>query len=157
VSNANWHDSDEERAAQDAIRTLDKEFRLAAYREKHSNFRHFDILRWQVPGIAFAVGGALLSFAPRAQNGLPIPAVLAVYGVFAVLCWYLMFRVGWNLRRNNVWLRRYSLTFGDDSIPPKPRFKGAAVYVELFLLFVGGASLLLAVSGQFGWWAVHLP
>lgn len=150
MSNGNWSDSDEEWAAQEAVRTLDKDFRLAAYHEKHLNFRHFDILRWQVPGIAFAVGGALLSFGPRARSGLPTPAVLAVYGVFALLCAYLMYRVGWNLRRNNVVLRRYALSFGDHSVPPKPRWEGASVYVEIFLGLTGFASLWLSVAGHFG-------
>ena len=149
MSYEQWNDTDEERAKQDAVRKLDEEFRRWAYREKYANFRHFDILRWQVPGLAFVVGGALLGFGHQAKTGLPNPAVLVVYGVFAVLCWHLMYRVGWNLRENNRVLWRYSLSFGDDSIPPKPRLRGAALYVEIFLLLVGLGSLALGLVGQF--------
>jgi len=141
----------QEAAAQATVGHLDGEFRLEAYRQSYLNFRHFDNLRWQVPAIAFVVGGALLNFGRQAQGGLPTPPVLAVYGVFALLCGYLMHRIGWNLRRNNEVLRRYALSFGDDPIPPKPRWKSASLYVEVFLGLVGAASLLPFVAGRFGW------
>jgi hypothetical protein len=76
MRNEKRSDSDEERAKQEAaeqeaVNALDREFRLEAYRQKYLNFRHFDILRWQVPGLAFLVGGALLSFGQKGQSGLP--------------------------------------------------------------------------------------
>lgn len=135
TSSHKWESPSEDADSQARVRKLDKDFRLAAYREKYATYRHLDALRWQVPGLAFAVGGALLGFAPRAPNGIPVSPVLALYGVFALLCARLMYRVGVNLRANNVVLRRYSLSFADDSIPPPPRGQGASVYVEVFLAF----------------------
>ena len=150
-----WKDSMEEKGAQVAVRGLDKDFRLAAYCEKYSNYRHLDTLRWQVPGLAFAVGGALLSFAPQPSSRIPRWPVLLLYGVFALLCARLMYRVGVNLRANNVVLRRYGLSFGDDSIPPPPRGQGASLYVELFLGIVGGLSVLVAAFDVISWWLAH--
>ena len=157
TSTLEWKDSEEEKAAQAVVRGLENDFRLAAYSEKYSHYRHLDTLRWQVPGLAFAVGGALLSFAPRPQSGLPSPPVLALYGLFALLCARLMHRVGVNIRANNVVLRRYGLSFGDDSISPPPRWRGASVYIELFLGFVGAVSLAVAACDQFGLWPLYSP
>lgn len=157
TSTRKWDKSDEEELAQAAVSALDKEFRLAAYCERYSSYRHLDTLRWQVPGLAFAVGGALLGFAPRPQSGVPRWPVLVLYGLFALLCARLMYRVGVNLRANNVVLRRYGLSFGDDSVPPPPQWQGASVYVELFLCLVGLGSIAVAVCDLAGWWPVHSP
>jgi hypothetical protein len=155
VSKDSWSDSVEERESQDRIRTMDKDFRLDAYRETYTNFRHFDTLRWRVPGIASLVGGALLSFGRR-PNELPIPGALFAYGSFALLCAFVMHRIGLALQRNNEVLRRYALSFGDYSIPPRfPWWRSAARWIEIFLAIIGVLSLALACD-LFGWLAVHL-
>src|ERR1051325_7810838 len=85
-----WNDKADEIEEQERILHLPAEERVVVYEQKYHMMRHFDTLRWQIPGLVFAVGGALFGFAPKMSNGLPHYIVLGAYGVFALVGSYVM-------------------------------------------------------------------
>lgn len=119
---------------------------LAIYKEKYANFRHFDTLRWQIPGLVFVVGGVMISFAPRKDQILPEPWVLLLYGPFVLLCAWLMTRISYHMKRNTRVLKGVAMPLGDHSIPISPGMGGAAFWVEKFLFVLG---ILATVGGGY--------
>jgi hypothetical protein len=131
---------------QDRVMSLDPTARSTVYQEKYALFRHFDVLQWQVPGLVFAVGGALFGFSPRMANGLPHFLATGVYGLFALAGSYLMHRIRLNLRDNNRVLRRYAMSFGDFAIQPPPRMRSASTLMHRLLFLLGIGSLVLSIA-----------
>lgn len=144
---AEWDDDAAEIAEQDRVRALGLEERTAVYVQKYENFRHFDSLRWQMPGLVFAVGGAIFGFAPRMGSGLPHYLASGMYGLFALAGVFLMHRIRLGLRRNNTSLRRFAISLGDYSVRPPREWIGASIVIHLLLALVGLGSLALSVYG----------
>lgn len=128
----------------------ENEFSLTLYREKYANFRHFDTLRWQIPGLVFLVAGAIIGFAPRMSNGYPAPWILIFYGIFVVLFAWLMSRISQNMKLNTFALKSLAIRLGDYSIPKSPGKRSAAFWIEMFFWLLGvlsvGAGILLSIN-----------
>lgn len=124
---------------------IDKEVSITIYREKYSNFRHFDAMRWQIPSLVFLVAGAVMGFAPKLTNGYPAPWVLIVYGVFVVLCAWLMSRISFNMRLNTEALHLIASKIGDHSIPKSPGKRGAVFWIEKFFWLLGFSSIVAGI------------
>ena len=139
-----WGDNEAEKAEQRRVAMLDKDARLEIYSQKAQTFRHFDSLRWQVPGLVFAVGGALFGFGGEKDSGLPHFLALAMYGVFALAGSFAMRRIRFNLRMNNLELRRFAMSLGDYGILPPPRMKSASTVMHALLAIVGFGALILS-------------
>lgn len=122
---------------------------LAIYKEKYANFRHFDTLRWQIPGLVFVVGGAILIGAPRGDGVFPGPWFLFLYGLFVILCARLMGRIGYHMKRNTKVLGSIARRIGDRSIPVPPGRTGAAYSMEKFIWVLGIGALV--GGGWFKW------
>lgn len=144
-----WGDGDKngEIEEQERVAKLTESVRVAVYEQKYTMVRHFDSLRWQIPGLVFAVGGFLIGFAPRTANGLPHYVALFLYSVFALVGSYVMYRIRFNLRKNNEILRRFAISLGDYGILPHPGRKSASTWMHVLLVAVGVASLVLGIYG----------
>ena len=140
-----WSDAQEEIDEQDRVMSFGIEERAIVYREKYELFRHFDVQRWQVPGLVFAVGSALFAFAPKMANGLPHFLATATYGLFALAGAYLMQRIRAGLRDNNRVLRRFAVSFGDFGVKPPPGAQSASTWMQLLLSLLGVGSLVMSV------------
>jgi hypothetical protein len=147
VHRLEWNDDAAEIAEQDRVRALGLEERTAVYAQKSESFRHFDSLRWQMPGLVFAVGGAIFGFAPRMGNGLPHYLASGMYGLFALAGVFLMYRIRLGLRRNNAILRRFAISLGDYSVRPPTEWASASTVIHGLLAVVGLGSLALSVYG----------
>lgn len=121
---------------------VDKEISLTIYHEKYSNFRHFDTMRWQIPSLVFLVAGAVMGFAPKLSNGYPAPWVLIVYGIFVLLCAWLMARISFNMRLNTEALQLIAYRIGDYTIPNSPGKRGAVFWIEKFFWLLGLGSIV---------------
>ena len=133
---------------QERISLISETLRVAVYEQKYTMLRHFDLLRWQIPGLVFAVGGVLIGFSPKMANGLPHYLPLIFYGLFALLGWYVMYRIRYNLRLNSQILRRFEISLGDYGVLPPPGLKSASTWMHLLLMLAGVASILLAIAGN---------
>lgn len=122
---------------------------LAIYKEKYANYRHFDTLRWQIPGLVFVVGGVVIGFAPRKELIYPEPWVLLLYGPFVLLCAWLMARFGYHMKRNTKVLKGVAMRLGDHSIPVSPGWLGAVFWIEMFLW---GLGILATIRGAYSLW-----
>lgn len=142
-----WGDNEEETEEQERVSQLPESARMAVYEQKYTMFRHFDSLRWQIPGLVFAVGGFLIGFAPRTTNGLPHYLALFLYSGFALVGSYVMYRIRYNLRKNNRILRRFAISLGDYGILPHPGMESASTWMHVLIVAVGVASLALGING----------
>lgn len=116
---------------------MDKEISITIYREKYANFRHFDTMRWQIPSLVFIVAGAIIGFAPKSPIGYPASWVLILYGIFVILCAWLMSRISYNMKLNTEALHWIAIKLGDYSIPKSPGKRGAAFWIEKFFWLLG--------------------
>lgn len=144
-----WRDDKDETETEELerISKLNESARVAVYEQKYTMMRHFDSLRWQIPGLVFAVGGFLIGFAPRTANGLPHYLALFLYSVFALVGSYVMYRIRYNLRKNTEILRRFAISLGDYGILPPPGMKSASTWMHVLLVAVGIVSLVLGING----------
>jgi|GEM_PF-93516 len=123
---------------------------LAIYKEKYANFRHFDTLRWGIPGLVFVVGGAIVITAPRGEQTHPKPWILFLYGTFVLLCAWLMRRIGYHMKRNADVLKTVAARVSDHAIPLSPGITGAAFWMEAFIWLLGMGALVI---GAYKFWS----
>ncbi len=127
-----------------SLGTGEREIALEIYRQKYENFRHFDKLRWQSPGIGLATGSAVLALA-RESDGLPAWWALLIFGGFSILIFFVMFRIRKGLEKNRDALDTVARIIGDESVPETtPRF-GASWWFAQFMLVLGAISLVIAL------------
>ena len=147
---SDWGDPQEEIDEQERVSSYPFEARSVVYSEKYALFRHFDTLRWQVPGLVFTVGSLLFAFSPKLNSGLPHYLATGTYGLFALVGAYLMQRIREGLRDNNRILRRYSLSFGDSGVKPPPGARSASTWMQVLLSLMGVGSIVLSVISALG-------
>ena len=129
---------------QNEVLSLDKndqDIALQIYTQKYLQYRHFDTIRWQVPGLVGTLGVFILRFGTNQDGSLP-PILLIGYGTFALLCGYFLHRLMFHMKSNTLALTQIGNLLGDSSIPPHTRNpKSAAFWFVLFTLAIGLASL----------------
>ena len=69
-----------------------REIALKLYEQRQLQFRHFDNLRWQVPGVVGTLGVLILRFGANG-NGQISPNLLLGYGLFSTVCGYFLHRL----------------------------------------------------------------
>ncbi len=116
--------------------------RIEVYKQKYENFRHFDKLRWQAPGIALAIAAGVVAFSAReGTSPRMLSILLLVLGTLTCLCAFTMWRIGAQLEANREILDKAAKLVGDNDIPGRTRFfRSATWYFQLFLWLVGGGS-----------------
>lgn len=124
-----------------------KEAAVQIYQQKYLQYRHFDILRWQVPGLVATLGALILSFGvDRAR--FVLPWLLLAYAGFAYLCGYFLQRITYHHDVNTSALRRVARRLGDWSVPgPTARLHPLRSAAVRFMLFVYLISAAAFVSG----------
>jgi len=127
-----------------ALDTAEREIALEIYRQKYENFRHFDRLRWQSPGVGLATGSAVLALA-READGLPAWWALVIFGGLSILIYFVMFRIRKGLEKNRDALDFVARILGDDSVPPTMLRFGASWWFARFMFTLGVLSLVMAV------------
>lgn len=135
---------------QDRVMAISESIRSIVYQQKYAQFRHYDTLRWQIPGLVFAVGGALFTLGKTA-SGLPHFLAIALYGLFAIAGAFVMGRIRHHLRANDRILRRFAMSFGDFGVLPPPGKRSASTRMQFLLNVVGYGSLALALARIVGW------
>lgn len=122
---------------------------LEIYRQKYLNFRHFDTLRWGVHTVVITAAGLVVTFAARAEElGRQKETTLLVFlfGAFAILCWWLLYRLAYNHMKNSFVLEKIASQIGDPTIPEVPRPWRA--------LLPSAAFAFMAFVGAIGWVAI---
>lgn len=118
---------------------------IEIYKQKYENFRHFDRLRWQAPGIAFAIAAGVVAFSAREGTSPWVRSVLLiVLGILICLCAFTMRRIGVQLEVNTQVLDAAAKLIGDETIP-KPQRHGATWFFQLFLSIVGSGCLVAGI------------
>lgn len=116
------------------------------YRQKYENFRHFDKLRWQMPGIALAIGAGVVAVAVRQGTPPPyVPVILVLMGLGTSVCAYAMHRIRFRLEENREALRKVGLQIGDTHVHG-PEARSATRALELFLWCVAICAGLAAIA-----------
>ena len=120
------------------------------YRQKYENFRHFDRLRWQMPGIALAIGAGVVAVSARPSVPLPlIVLVLVLMGSGTCVCAYSMRRIRVRIEENREALIDVGMLIGDNRIAT-PGKKSGTRSLERFLWLVAvcafGVAIMLALQ-----------
>ena len=127
------------------------------YRQKYENFRHFDRLRWQMPGIALAIGAGVVAVSARPSVPLPlIMLVLLLMGSGTCVCAYSMRRIRARLEENRKALIEVAHLIGDDRIAT-PGTKSGTRSLERFLWCVAGCSFGVALILVLHWLGMETP
>jgi hypothetical protein len=123
----------------------EREIALEIYRQKYANFRHFDTLRWQVPGVVIALYAIILNFAGD-KGGPTVAFLFFLFGLFALSCWWLLVRLRYNTSINTKALQEVARLLGDDTVPPIPaKYKSAAFWFICVTALTGAGSLVISI------------
>ncbi|MEX0715748.1 MAG: hypothetical protein WD066_04140 [Planctomycetaceae bacterium] len=117
------------------------EARLEIYRQHWEQFRHYDQLRWQAPGIALASGAAILALSGD-KPWFPPSLATALFGGVLLFSAYMIYRIRAAISRNRLDLQRIAETIGDPSVPSMSGRFGATSVMGIFLLVAGLAMLV---------------
>ena len=129
---------------------------LEVYRQKYLNFRHFDTLRWGVHTVVITAGGLVVTFAAKATEPggeTAITVLLLLFGAFASLGWWLLYRLAYNHMKNSFVLEEVARQIGDLTIPPvskewRPLLSSAAF---MFMAFVGTLGSVAIATALLRW------
>ena len=115
---------------------------LEVYRQKYQNFRHFDTLRWSVHTVVITAGGLVVTFAAKAtepSGETETTVLLLLFGVFALLGWWLLYRLTYNHMKNSFALEGVAQLIGDLTIPHVPEDNRQLLLSAafMFMAFVG--------------------
>jgi hypothetical protein len=127
---------------------------LEIYRQKYLNFRHFDTLRWGVHTVVITAAGLVVTFATRTDGGRnTITVLLLLFGVFAGLGWWLLYRLGYNHMKNSFVLEGVARQIGDLTIPSVPEHPRSLLLSAafMFMAFVGTLGSVAIVTAVFRW------
>ncbi|HUP62696.1 MAG TPA: hypothetical protein VNA69_20005 [Thermoanaerobaculia bacterium] len=123
---------------------------IEIYKQKYENFRHFDRLRWQAPGLALAITAGVLAILTQSEIRDWIASLLFFFlAIVMWLCAYLMKRINIRLEENRDVLEKVAAKIGDTDIPGRARHGAADRFVILLRLVslgclaAAGAKLLL--------------
>lgn len=134
------------------LRGDDVESLRVIYQEKYANFRHFDLLRWGLLTSVFTAAGLVTGYAgsdratPNTVNGL----VLGL-GAFTLFCWWAVYRITFNLMRNQEVIKSAGALLGDNSIPRNTGFTSAIFVFMVATLGIALTALSLVVATSQGW------
>lgn len=129
------------------------------YREKNLNFRHFDTLRWSVHTVVMAAAGLGATYAAQTKAALSdrsIMFLLLLFGVFAELCWWLLYRLAHNHMKNSLALAIVANRLGDLSVPPIPSGLTSTLSSAafLFMAFVGSLGGIAVATVFLRWFGI---
>ena len=117
---------------------------IEIYKQKYENFRHFDKLRWQMPGIALAIGAGVVALASR--SGVPLDLVsllLLLLSMGTAVCAYTVHRIRYRLEENRAALIEVAHRLGDDHVHG-PESRSATRWLERFMWCVVLCALVVA-------------
>jgi hypothetical protein len=117
---------------------------VEVYKQKYENFRHFDRLRWQMPGIAFAISAGVIALSVR--PGVPLTLVTLLLLLMACgvgVCAFAMSRIRARLEENRTALIEVAVRVGDYRVA-RPGTASATFVLERFLWVVVTLSALVA-------------
>lgn len=115
---------------------------IEIYRQKYENFRHFDKLRWQMPGIALAIGAGVVAVSARPKVPLLlITLMLILMGSGTCVCAYAMHRIRERLEENRKALIEVGELIGDNCIALPAKQSGTRS-LQRFLLCVAACSFI---------------
>jgi hypothetical protein len=127
---------------------------VTIYQQKYEIFRHFDKLRWQTPGIAFAIATGVVAISIRKETPqVVMEYLLAIMGFGAIMCAYTMRRIGIQIEFNRTVLDMVARRIGDRGIPSGPPRRGATGVFQISLWVAGVVSILLSIG--LPWWWYH--
>jgi hypothetical protein len=127
----------------------DKDIALKIYEQKYNQSRHFDVLRWQVPGLVMTVGVLALRFGTNQNGSMPSPLLIG-YGTFALFSAYFLYRLIIHIERNTEVLCAIGHLIGDKTIPGTTIwYRSAAVWFAILMFAVGAFALGVGVYNLF--------
>jgi hypothetical protein len=134
-------------AQHDVSITSQGEDLLEVYRQKYENFRHLDNLRWGTLTIAVAALGATLAYMAEKPGTTATGLLFLVLWMFESFCWWFLYRVTVNHRKNHFALVKAGSLIGDKSIPPQTEYLSSAAFWAMALL-----GAVAAVAATFAVW-----
>ncbi len=131
---------------------------LEIYRQKYLNFRHFDTLRWGVHTVVIAAAGLVAAYAEKATGpdaSTYITLLMALFGVFSLLGWWLLYRLAYTHMKNSIALKIIADKIGDWSVPPIAE-KGQSTRSSAAFLFMAFVGVLGGLALAFALWRLLL-
>jgi len=117
---------------------------IEIYKQKYENFRHFDKLRWQMPGIALAISAGVVALSAR--PGMPLDLIsllLVLTAMGTAVCAYTVHRIRYRLEENREALIEVARRIGDTRVHG-PESRSATRWLERFMWSVVVCAVIVA-------------
>jgi hypothetical protein len=122
-----------------SLSKVELEIALEIYRQKYEIFRHFDRLRWQLPGLTLAIGAIVLTLA-RGKDSMPYWWGFCIFGFICFFSSFGIHRIRKGIKLNHGNLERISELLGDPTIPKHTKKLGATWWLCFLLFLIGIAT-----------------